>query len=1015
MPPPPPSFPPASGQERLLGLPLSVLTAVQPAGLAYAHTPHVMRAATPRWHQRSVCLPDRVHVAQQCLASKPIYQLTFTQPTPRQLGDMQRVVREFVARSDLPGRGLTVLVPGEAVCGMPRGQGGMGYPDVRVFSVALQAKHMAHLFGPRRRPWQPLHHALLASACPAGVSTWVVTNPSACRLPPSLPRLQGYVDALAALHLHRIVPLAAQSYWSILAEPLYYNRQINLRSLLRLGHFDTPFALIQGLPGLAPAHPWRHLRDVRATLHGGPHTLAMRAFFTHLLDCLPDEWRTAVELAESPPTRWQCGRLQDGAYVVRDLRGAAGGHAWVAPSGLMHSLQPEPQGGMEGPLGSVVLGAVAWEPAHVFTQRRPVHRMSVTELLAQRLPPAQRPPWPVESWLVGPWASVQLDPDVWGWGEHAPHSAPAPAPAAAPAVGQPPAPAAAQPPALGPAAAPAVGQPPAPAAAEPADPADPAPAGRRPKCVRLWHYTVKAARLRLANLTFAQEHPTLFGVGQGVWPKLWGTRPVEPPRGMPAPDFDQGGLQALEARMAAAWLAARREEHQRLVVEQGGRPRGEVDTAASAAWLDLARQRPDRPPPARQRAAAHARQAASQQQEPALQLQPRHRHASALARLLRLRAPMDTEDVAAQLSRPARLHCKAWADLSDSTLTREHAAVAWRVLHGGLMVGGQCALVDQRTRSACCSACVATGEEHMLETLTHAFVTCPVVQPVLAWLLQVAAHLLGAAALPPAAQQPLLVLADLPGLWAPQDHSLWQRLRVAYLGCVWRARCLGIAAFQHQLRPSVAIAEDIVDTLQRAVTRDWQRVEEIGGDPLGQARALGLPPSWFAGRSPTLHIDHFAALWPSTLPPWFTTAWDPLVAGAGTGIDVRLSLQWPVPFPQVPPAPAATHAAAPALAAPAAPLHAAARAGAPAGAAQAAAAAAGQPAAAGQGPAAAAAGLAGVLGPVQLPALRGPPGTGAPDKAARQPRAGQHQEQHGTQSYAAGNADGAGPSGLARS
>ena len=303
----------------------------------------------------------------------------------------------------------------------------------------------------------------------------------------------------------------------------------------------------------------------------------------------------------------------------------------------------------------------------------------------------------------------------------------------------------------------------------------------------------------------------------------------------------------------------------------------------------------------------------------------------------------------------------------------------------------------------------------MLETLTHAFVTCPVVQPVLAWLLQVAAHLLGAAALPPAAQQPLLVLADLPGLWAPQDHSLWQRLRVAYLGCVWRARCLGIAAFQHPLRPSVAIAEDIVDTLQRAVTRDWQRVEEIGGAPLGQARALGLPPSWFAGRSPTLHIDHFAALWPSTLPPWFTTAWDPLVAGAGTGIDVRLSLQWPVPFPQVPPAPAATHAAAPAPAAPAAPLHAAARAGAPAGAAQAAAAAAGQPAAAGQGPAAAAAGLAGVLGPVQLPALRGPPGTGAPDKAARQPRAGQHQEQHGTQSYAAGNADGAGPSGLARS
>ena len=1000
-------------------------------------TPQIMRAATPRWHQRSVCLPDRVHVSQQCLASKPIYQLTYTQPTARQLGGMQRVVREFVARSDLPGRGLTVLMPGEAVCSMPRGQGGMGYPDVRAFSVALQAKHMTHLFGPRRRPWQPLVRALLASACPAGVSTWVITDPSAFRLPRTLPRLQGYVDALATLHPHRLVLPAAQSHWSVLAEPLYYNRQINLRSLLRLGHFDTGFDLIQGLPGCSPAHAWRHLRDVRATLHAGrPHSLAMQALLTHLLETLPAEWREAVERPQPPLAAWLCGQLLDGAYVVRSQQGDF--QAWVASSGLLHCMREGPLGGLEGPLGPVVLGPVVWEPAHVLSQRKPVHRMSVVDLLAQRLPPARRPPWPVEFWLVGPWASVQLDPDVWGWGEHAPHSAgqpPDPAGAAAP-VAAPVAPpvaaaraaaAAVVAAAVAGAGAPAAGV----AAAAPAAAAPAEPRMQEPRCTRLWQYTVKAARLRLANLTFAMLHPSLFGAGQGIWPRLWGARPLAPPRGMPAPAFDQGGLRVVEQRMASAWRAAMRATHQQQVVQEGGRPVGELDTADSAAWLDLARRPAPRPPPVRQRPAVLARQAASQQQEPAAQ--PRHRLAPAQARLRRLRTRLDTDDVAVQLSRPARVACGVWGALCDTTLSREHAATAWRVLHGGLMVGGQCVLVDQLTRSACCSACAAAGEQHMLETLTHTFVTCPVVQPVLSWLLQVAAHLLGGAVPPPADQQPLLILADLPGLWAPQEHSLWRRLRVAYLGCVWRARCLGIATFQHPLRPSVAIVEDIVDTLRRAVTRDWQRVEEIGGNPLGQAQALRLPPSWFAGRSPTLRIDDFAMLWPATRPPWFTTAWDPLVAGADTGIDVRLSLQWPAPFPQVPPAPAAppaAPAAAPAAArvgAPAAVLAAAGGPGQPAGAVLAAAGGPGQPAGA------AAAGGPGQPARAVLP-VAGVPAAGGPGRPAgavllaAESVPGQPADkgghalaqdatlglQHDTQRYTAGGTSGAGPSGPPR-
>jgi hypothetical protein len=57
---------------------------------------------------------------------------------------------------------------------MPKHLGGLAYPNLRVYSLALQAKPLVWLFQPHRRPLQTVLHALLASACPrlrAGVST----------------------------------------------------------------------------------------------------------------------------------------------------------------------------------------------------------------------------------------------------------------------------------------------------------------------------------------------------------------------------------------------------------------------------------------------------------------------------------------------------------------------------------------------------------------------------------------------------------------------------------------------------------------------------------------------------------------------------------------------------------------------------------------------------------------------------------------------------------------------------
>ncbi|KAJ9524294.1 hypothetical protein QJQ45_008499, partial [Haematococcus lacustris] len=84
-------------------------------------------------------------------------------------------------------------------------------------------------------PWRPQGHALLGRAQPLtyilladpthGLSTWAITDPTA---PPSRgisQRLQAHVAALARLKLFRAVPFASQSFFAVMAKPLWYNAQ----------------------------------------------------------------------------------------------------------------------------------------------------------------------------------------------------------------------------------------------------------------------------------------------------------------------------------------------------------------------------------------------------------------------------------------------------------------------------------------------------------------------------------------------------------------------------------------------------------------------------------------------------------------------------------------------------------------------------------------------------------------------------------------------------------------------
>jgi hypothetical protein len=230
--------------------------------------------------------------------------------------------------------------------------------------------------------------------------------------------------------------------------------------------------------------------------------------------------------------------------------------------------------------------------------------------------------------------------------------------------------------------------------------------------------------------------------------------------------------------------------------------------------------------------------------------------------------------------------------LTDTAMRRGHVAVAWRILHGALPVGGRRAMQDQHAPPAtvCCSAsCCTAGLP--LETLTHAFVECPVVAPVVAWLFQVWQALTRAAA-PTPADVPLVLLADLPGVWQPGCSRTWQRFRVAFLGCAWQLRSSRLQADLPAPAAAAVLAQRVVDTMQQAVQRDWQRIATPTTSVLSRARALNLPSTWFAGRPPDLTRQQFDELWPATLPSWF----QPQPAG---GLQVRLSLHWPVSFQQL--------------------------------------------------------------------------------------------------------------------
>ena len=244
-----------------------------------------------------------------------------------------------------------------------------------------------------------------------------------------------------------------------------------------------------------------------------------------------------------------------------------------------------------------------------------------------------------------------------------------------------------------------------------------------------------------------------------------------------------------------------------------------------------------------------------------------------------------------------------WSRLLDPTLPRPYALTAWRLLHGQL--GCQAFLHHVRRQvpalaaTPCSPFCYspACAPSDRLETLSHVFLECPDFAPATDWLCNTWGALTGGAAPPRTAE---VLLADDLRSWTTNSpaHSsrllaLWNRLRVAVIGSIWRVRCLRDQGPLSSTPARLAI-KMAIDLIHEAINRDWLRTTT-------DIRHLDngyFCTDWWRGQDPTFSFDDFVELWAT--PPLLCDASagdpeaDPVVPPS---LSLLLHLTFPLSLP----------------------------------------------------------------------------------------------------------------------
>lgn len=211
---------------------------------------------------------------------------------------------------------------------------------------------------------------------------------------------------------------------------------------------------------------------------------------------------------------------------------------------------------------------------------------------------------------------------------------------------------------------------------------------------------------------------------------------------------------------------------------------------------------------------------------------------------------VDERDEAESLSPPNPHYTQVWKELCQRDIGRPARITAWRVLHGSLMVGAffyhvfKQAPSDRLCPHSCCQDSVAN--------LTHTFLHCPVVAPVVQYIQSLWFSI------DPEAQ-PLPPEALLTGdsrFWAPSEslQAFWVRLRVYFLQAVW-------AAYQQARSPdrppsSASIASTTLHLCHKNLRQDFLLATSGMKDP-----DADCPTSQLSGVPSDIARNRFFTKW----------------------------------------------------------------------------------------------------------------------------------------------------------
>jgi hypothetical protein len=230
-----------------------------------------------------------------------------------------------------------------------------------------------------------------------------------------------------------------------------------------------------------------------------------------------------------------------------------------------------------------------------------------------------------------------------------------------------------------------------------------------------------------------------------------------------------------------------------------------------------------------------------------------------------------------------------WTRLLDPTLHRPFRITCWRMLHGCLGCGAFLAHVRRTGLPYCQAPCCAT--QNRLDSLTHAFLDCPDVKPVIQWMVGVWKSLAGDEAAVP--ETPAFLLADDPLGWEgaqdPALYRMWTRLRVATLGALWHTRVSWAGAL-HGASFANSAVRLAVRTLRSAIQRDWMR----SGGNARQLQGGSFNGGWWRGFDSSITHSQFMALW--ARPAIFCRVEEPGATG-GRALLLLISDSSPVSVP----------------------------------------------------------------------------------------------------------------------